>query len=64
MAPPSFNPTMCFKMEDQEWQMLLALRAELQNHLMAYDTEAQEKFTELLVKSLVGKGNTIYPARK
>lgn len=50
-------------MEDQEWEQLLALRSEMNANLMAYDAEAQEKFTELLVKSLEGKGNTIYPSK-
>ena len=50
-------------MGDQEWEQLLALRSEMNSNLMAYDAEAQEKFTELLVKSLEGKGNTVYPLK-
>ena len=45
-------------MNDQEWDQLLALRAELNGNLMAYDCETQEKFTELLVKSLAGKSDS------
>ena len=44
-------------MNQTEWDQLLAIRAEMSNNLMAYDWEAQEKFTELLVKSLEGKGD-------
>ena len=44
-------------MNQTEWDQLLAIRAEMNNNLMAYDWEAQEKFTELLVKSLEGKGD-------
>lgn len=48
-------------MEQQEWEQLNTLRQELNNNLMAFDWSAQEKFTELLVKSLEGKGDA--PAR-
>jgi hypothetical protein len=44
-------------MDQQEWEQLDTLRRELNDHLMAYDWSAQEKFTELLVKSLEGKGD-------
>ncbi len=44
-------------MDQQEWNELDALRQELNSNLMAYDWETQEKFTELLVKSLEGKGD-------
>jgi hypothetical protein len=44
-------------MEEAEWNELNALRQELNANLMAYDWEAQEKFTELFVKSLEGKGD-------
>lgn len=46
-------------MEQQEWDQLNAMRQELNNNLMAYDCSVQEKFTELLVKSLEGKGDTM-----
>ncbi len=49
-------------MNDQEWQQLIALRAELNSNLMAYDCETQEKYTELLVKSLAGKGDVPFRA--
>jgi hypothetical protein len=44
-------------MDQTEWNQLDTLRKELNSNLMAYDWEAQEKFTELLVKSLEGKGD-------
>jgi hypothetical protein len=44
-------------MDQAEWDKLDAIRRELNFNLMAYDWEAQEKFTELLVKSLEGKGD-------
>jgi hypothetical protein len=44
-------------MDQQEWEQLDTLRKELNANLMAYDWSAQEKFTELLVKSLEGKGD-------
>jgi hypothetical protein len=44
-------------MDQTEWETLDAIRRNLNANLMAYDWEAQEKFTELLVKSLEGKGD-------
>lgn len=44
-------------MDQAEWETLDAIRKELNGNLMAYDWIAQEKFTELLVKSLEGKGD-------
>ena len=44
-------------MDQSEWDTLDAIRKELNSNLMAYDWMAQEKFTELLVKSLEGKGD-------
>jgi hypothetical protein len=44
-------------MDQAEWDTLDAIRRNLNANLMAYDWEAQEKFTELLVKSLEGKGD-------
>lgn len=44
-------------MEDKDWEELNALRKELNSNLMAYDPYAQEKFAELLVQSLAGKGD-------
>ena len=44
-------------MDQTEWETLDAILRELNSNLMAYDWEAQEKFTELLVKSLEGKGD-------
>ena len=45
-------------MTEEEWNQLLALREEMNNNLTAMDPSAQEKYTELLVKSLEGKGDT------
>lgn len=44
-------------MNQQEWNELNALRKELNENIMAFDAYAQERFTELLVKSLAGKGD-------
>lgn len=44
-------------MEQQDWDKLNSLRLELNQNLMAYDQHAQEKFTKLLVESLLGKGD-------
>jgi hypothetical protein len=44
-------------MENQEWEQLMELREELNGNLMAYDQVAVEKFVELFVKSLEGKGD-------
>lgn len=44
-------------MDDKEWNELNALRLNLNANLMAYDAATQEKFTELLVASLEGKGD-------
>jgi hypothetical protein len=40
-----------------EWDELLSIRSEMNANLMAQDTRTQEKYTELLVKSLEGKGD-------
>ena len=45
-------------MDNTEWEELNALRKELNSNLMAYDWSVQEKFTELFVKSLEGKGDS------
>ena len=46
-------------MEQSEWDELLAIRREMNDNLMAQDTRTQERYTELLVKSLEGKGDSI-----
>jgi hypothetical protein len=46
-------------MDQAEWETLDAIRRELNFNLMAYDWETQEKFTELFVKSLEGKGDPV-----
>ena len=45
-------------MDQAEWETLDAIRKELNGNLMAYDWSTQEKFTELFVKSLEGKGDS------
>ena len=44
-------------MDQTEWDQLDAIRRELNGNLMAYDWSTQERFTELFVKSLEGKGD-------
>lgn len=44
-------------MNQEEWETLDAIRKELSTNLMAYDCSTQEKFTELFVKSIEGKGD-------
>jgi hypothetical protein len=44
-------------MKEEEWDALLAIREEMNANLMAQDVATQERFTELLVKSLEGKGD-------
>ena len=44
-------------MDQEEWEKLDAIRRNLNDNLMAYDCETQEKFTELFVKSIEGKGD-------
>ena len=46
-------------MEQSEWDELLAIRREMNDNLMAQDVRTQERYTELLVKSLEGKGDSI-----
>jgi len=44
-------------MNQSEWEELLSLRAEMNNGMTGLSTVHQERFTELLVKSLRGKGD-------
>ena len=44
-------------MEEKDWETLVEIKNELDANLMAYDWQTQEKFTELLVESLKGKGD-------
>ena len=44
-------------MEETEWEQLLSIRKEMNANLMAQDPATQEKYVELLVKSLEGKGD-------
>jgi hypothetical protein len=50
-------------MTEEEWDLLIAIRREMNDSLMAQDTATQEKYVELLVKSLQGKGD-LHPAHK
>jgi hypothetical protein len=44
-------------MNQDEWDELLAIRAEMNSNMMALDVAEQERYTALLVKSLEGKGD-------
>ena len=44
-------------MKDKDWDTLVEIKNELDANLMAYDSQTQERFTELLVESLKGKGD-------
>lgn len=44
-------------MNQEEWNQLLAIRKEMNANMMALDVATQERYTELLVKSLAGKGD-------
>lgn len=44
-------------MTQTEWDELLQLRKEMNESLMTLDAATQERYTELLVRSLVGKGD-------
>ena len=44
-------------MKEEEWDALLAIREEMNANLMAQDVATQERYVELLVKSLEGKGD-------
>jgi len=45
-------------MTQNEWGELVALRKEMNESLMALDAATQERYTELLVMSLKGKGDS------
>jgi hypothetical protein len=44
-------------MEQEEWNELVSIRREMNGNLMAQDVRTQERYTELLVKSLEGKSD-------
>ena len=44
-------------MDQTEWNELLSIRREMNANLMAQDAKTQERYTELLVKSLAGKSD-------
>lgn len=45
------------KVNDEEWNELVSIRNEMNSNLMAQDPRTQERYTELFVKSLEGKGD-------
>ena len=44
-------------MTDEEWNELVALKDEIDGSPQSVSTDQQERFTELMVKSLMGKGD-------
>lgn len=44
-------------MNQSEWDQLLSIRREMNENMMALCVEDHELYTELLVKSLAGKGD-------
>lgn len=44
-------------MEQHEWDLLVQMRTEMNANMMALSADDHELYTELLVKSLYGKGN-------
>ncbi len=44
-------------MTDSEWDQLVSMKREMDNHLMSHDWHAMERFAELMVESLRGKGD-------
>ena len=49
---------MLTKMEDKDWEELIALKSVISYNPASVHHDKMEKFTELLVKSLLGKGET------
>ena len=47
---------MLTKMEDKDWEELVALKSVISYNPASVHPDKMEKFTELLVKSLRGKG--------
>lgn len=46
-------------LSSEEWKELIALKNAINDNPAAVHPSKQEKFTELFVRSLEGKGNTI-----
>lgn len=44
-------------MEQHEWDLLVQMRTEMNANMMALSADDHELYTELLVKSLAGKGD-------
>jgi hypothetical protein len=44
-------------MTEEEWEELLTLREAMNTNITSVDVKTQERFTELLVKSLEGKSD-------
>lgn len=54
----SFNPPVrCFDLTAEEWQELVALKEAITFAPQTVSAEKMEKFTELMVRSLEGKGD-------
>lgn len=49
---------MLTKMEDKDWEELLALKSVISYNPASVHPDQMEKFTELFVRSLEGKGET------
>lgn len=49
---------MLIKMEQQDWDELVALKSAISYNPASVHPEKMEKFTELLVQSLYGKGES------
>ena len=49
---------MLTKMEDKDWEELIALKSVISYNPASVHPDKMEKFTELFVRSLEGKGET------
>jgi hypothetical protein len=49
---------MLTKMEDKDWEELIALKSVISYNPASVHPDQMEKFTELFVRSLEGKGET------
>lgn len=49
---------MLTKMEDKDWEELIALKSVISYNPASVHPDQMEKFTELFVRSLEGKGDT------
>lgn len=49
---------------DEEWNELVALKDAINYYPSSVTPEKMEKFTELMVRSLEGKGDSVHVTRK